>query len=328
MVRAAVGCWVLVLVLSGLLVSSGLAGPPVPGAAVRQPPPAPPPVGTCVADLRSGQLVDCAQEHFGEVVLAWTGDAPEGTGGANPDPDDPEAGCRQAAEAWIGVAEPVEFSDGIEWFRSTLSLQTRIATGPVRPVIPGWSWSACVVLPMDNAGTPIPWRGSLRDAGLDPFRPVPDHWRSCIQGDDPWQAWMPCTEPHGAESVGGAEIPLPEAELQRLAQEQLQAHEEQVLQDQSATFWPAVEPTVDHPVAEQECRTLAEDFLGAPLATHEGELTADIHWSPSYSWGSGEFDPTTTVPTGVWAECRIRVVGDRPLVGSLAGVGADPLPYG
>lgn len=330
MMRAAVGSWVLILVLSALLVSSGLAGPGVPGAAVRQPPPTPPPIGSCVADLRSGQVVDCSQEHFGEVILSWTGTRLTGADEPLPDgavaSDDHDA-CWRAVEDWIGLAEPVEYSDGIRWFRSTLSLETQVATGPVRRVIEDWSWSACVVRPADTSGTAIPWRGSVRGAGLDPFRPMADAWRTCQRGDELW-VWVPCTQPHTAEPVGGAEISLPQAELERLAAEQLLAQEQQVLDDQDATFWPAVAPKVNHPVAEQECRTLAEDLLGAPLSTHDGELTAAITWSPSYTWSSSEFDPAVTVPTGVWAECRIQVLGDRTLIGSLAGVGAGPLPYG
>lgn len=329
MMRAAVGSWVLILVLSGLVVSSGLAGPAVPGAAVRQPPPPPPPIGSCLADTWTGQIVECSQEHFGEVILAWTGDRPteqlpDGAVAA----DDQER-CWQATAEWIGEAEPVGYSEGIDWFRSTVALDTRIATGPVRPLIDGWTWSACVVMPMDpSSGQALPWQGSVRGAGLDPFRPMPDAWRTCIQAGETWQAWVPCTQPHTFEPVAWAAVPLPQADLQRLAQEQLQAYEQSVLDGRSATAWPAVAPDVDHPVAEQECRALAEEFLGAPLSTHEGELTAVITWSPSYTWGSGEFDPAETLPTGVSADCRLQVLGERKLAGSLAGVGAGPLPYG
>lgn len=336
MMRAAVGSWVLVLVFSALVVSSGLWGAAAPGTAVRQPPPAAPPIGACVIGSQAPEIVSCDREHDGEIVLTWHGDMPTTT--LDPalfSPEDfsatdPLPHCWQAAEEYLGRVDPIKLSTDATWYRFSVFTNTTVTYGPSLGLVDDWSWRACVVSPTDAESDPTTSVGSLRGVALDPDRALPDAWRPCLaRSDESWGSWITCTTPHQAELIGTVNLTLPVAELERLRVEHEQALEEQELSGLSSSYRGPPPVVLSHPVAEQECHDLVEDYLAGPLDNRAGELrTALVFRALQYEGVNGVIDPAVDIPTGVYGECRVEVVGDRDLIGSVAGIGADPLPYG
>lgn len=344
MMRAAVGCWVLIVVVCGLFVGSAVLGPGEPGTALRAAPPTPPAIGSCTLGLHGDPLPSCDDEHTGEIVLSWSGTRPPTTldpARYPPDmfsPDNPENHCYQAASDWVGIPEPIEYSPDISWHRYPPVWDVQLVTGPTPSPIEGWSWSACVLRPADAAGASIASVGSLRDLNLDPLRGRPDTWRPCVAGD-PNQSFVTCAVPHRAELIAYAEIALPEDELLRLA-EQPTAGGAGGFDGGGAgggfggdSYGP---PSLDLalPAAVQECRSLIEEYLGAPLGDHQDDLRMSLTYSLLYSYAAvpqnGELGVAGMPgqPSAVSGDCRVEVIGERDLVASLADIGSGPLPFG
>lgn len=339
MMRAAVGCWVLILVVCGLFVGSAVLGPGEPGTALRAAPPAPPAIGSCVQGLQGDPLPSCGDEHTGEIVLSWTGTLPPTTLDPvrfPPDmfpPTDPEPHCYQAASDWVGEPEPLKLSPDISWRRYPLVWDVQLATGPTTPPIDGWSWSACVLRPADAAGVTLASEGSLRGVNLDPLRVRPDTWRPCVAGD-PSQSFVTCAVAHRAELVAYAEIQLPEDDLHRLLEPLSTGAFDG---DGFGSFGAGADgpPSLDLtlPAAEQECRSLIEEYLGAPLDHHQDDLRMTLTYSLLYSFATppenGELGyGVPGQPFGVSGDCRIEAVGEQDLIASVAGIGSGPVPFG
>lgn len=335
MTRAAVGSWVLILVFSAFVVSSGLWGAAERGAAVRQAPPTPPPVGTCTLGLRAPQLVPCDGDHDGEIVLAWTGDSPttpldptrEVPEGAE---NDPQLHCQQAAEDYVGVAGPVEFSPDIQWYPTSVQWQTALSHGPARQFVADWSWSACLIRSYGSDGYPLMLTQSVRDAGRTSAAQLPDSWRLCIRTSGYWFESLPCTTPHRAELIASAEIALPDdADRQSLRdqQQKLWASPEQVFGELQPQAPAPVRFQLDLPAAEQECQDLVEAYLGGSAGSRD-DLLAVMTYESLYYGDRASVDPAVDLPVGVYGSCTAEVVGERDLVGSVAGIGSGPLPFG
>lgn len=336
MMRAAVGSWVMILVFSALVVSSGLWGAAEPGVAVRQAPPAAPAIGTCTLGLRAPQIVPCDSPHDGEIVLTWTGGVPSTTLDPTRFPpesfpaDTPQPHCQQAAEDYFGLAGRVEFSPDIGWYPIVGQWQTAIGDGPTPRFIEGWSWSACLIRGYGNDGNPIELTQSLRGAGRTPSPALPESWRTCLPNSGYWTEWKPCGDAHRAELVASAEIALTEEADRRRLSEQIA----EMSSSPSAQLGVEIAPTartptfdLDLPAAEQECRDLVENYLGTSLDDRD-DLRAVMSYESPYYGDSVTVDPAVDVPVGVYGSCSIEVLGDRELVGSVAGVGTGPLPYG
>lgn len=336
--RAAVGSWVLILVFSALVVGAGLGGPPVTGAAARQAPPPPPPVGSCVVGTRAPEVVPCDTDHDGEIVLTWTGDAPTTAldrtrfPAADYPDDDPQLHCWQAATDYIDLTLPLEYSAGLRWYPSSLSWQTSVGHGPVTSFVDDWSWSACIVRSYGMDGRAMTSTMSVRDLGQDPTGgDLPDDWRTCVRDAEQSFDWLPCTEPHRIELVASGELAVPEEADRRALLEQQQAYataqQSPVGQPMSDRFLQRPRFDLDNPTAVQECHDLVDGYLGGGLEERD-DLRPVLTWTSLYYGESLSVDPMVDVPVGVYGECSVEVVGDRDLLGSVAGVGSGPLPYG
>lgn len=291
--------WVLILVLVGVLVSSSLLGPGEPGEALRRPPPTPPAVGTCVSDLNylPPTLVPCTEDHLGEVVLAWTGRVPPpGTPlEQDADPAEPLSYCGPSGRQYLGLGAVL--SDRVEWKVEVAVTASILTRGPGEEYLPGWSWTACVLLPVDPeyGGTP-PFTGSLQNFLTDPAHPRPQIWQRCF---DAVADETDCSAGHRSEYVALAAVRLSSAELQVLA---------------------SGNSSVTDPVVESECAVLVNRYLDRPDDATDARLRPVVTYLGP--------DRLAAEPTGVRFDCAVEIVGDEDLVGSVAGVGDGPLPLG
>lgn len=322
--RRIVGVWVVVLVCCGLLVGSSVWGAGAPGRAERAAPPAPPVIGSCLRSLDELEVVPCTEDHVGEIVRSWTGKAPAD----DLDPElypvehfpreDAEIYCFPALDAHYNGTERLVITPGIEWQTSMVPVSSRIVRGPSGPSVQDWSWTACVFTVMDGLGREVPVRAPLSELTGNPLA-LPESTRSCGRPtEDGWAQWEPCSSPHRTETVAFAAITLSGDDLSQVVRT--------LAPDGSPVDSDAGPLTLDLPDAEQQCRTLVESYLGAPLTAHNDDLDAVLtQLMPYYDFD--ESQSSSGVLTGVSAECHVTVTGDRDLTGSVAGIGTAPLPF-
>lgn len=309
MMRTAVGAWVLILVVVGLVVSSSLFGPDPSGTAVRQSPPEPPAVGTCVTSYDNPEIVPCDTVHIGEVVRSWVGADP--ASGSS----DPLDHCWKALADYLGDNRGPRMSLEIDWWWPVPSNSPWVIRGPGHDRTPDWSWSACILVPQES-----PVAHSMRGLS-DPREPRPSDWRYCGSTPDVWTGLLPCTEPHRFELIASGIIGVipPDLMERAVADAVALGRKDNTSLDLSGVI-------IDYPAAATECRSLVELHLGGPRPDGESGLRsilAGVGFAESSS-----SDGVLTSRSGLVLNCVVEVVGDPELVDSVAGIGSGPLPYG
>lgn len=295
----------LTLVLVGVVVSSSLFGPGEPGAAVRQEPPVPPAAGTCVGEPNYLEpvFVPCTEPHLGEVFLAWTGRLPDSlvpplAVPAGAFADDPRSWCAGVVDDHLGLGAIL--SQRVEWSLPGAGSAVVLVRGPEAEYLPGWSWTACVLLPtrIGTNSDAAPFTGVLSNVLTDPSSPRPEVWRRC---GGAW-AEIDCSAAHRSEQVATATVQVSPAEM---------------------VLFQSGDVTFTDPVVEAECSTLVDRFLGRSGGAPDPRLRPVVSYL-----GPDLLGTTGGEPSGVSFDCSVEVVGEQDLVGSVAGLGTGPLPLG
>lgn len=310
MLRTAVGVWVLILVVVGLVAGSSLLGPGEPGSAVRQSPPAPPAVGSCLRSIDDPAVVPCTTPHVGEVVEAWggaeTGSAPDSSGQAEQ--------CWPAVLDFVGDPRVEPLSPGITWVWPLPDFSTAVVGGPGHEQVPEWSWSACVLV--QDGSQKIP---SMREVA-DSRTPRPAGWRFCSTGPDIGTSAVPCTVAHRFETIatGTIDVISPELVTELVAEAVALGRTDGPQLDLAGLV-------VDHPAAADECRSLVEIHLGGSRPAGEEALRSSVVALGFLTVTAS--DDVITSREGLVLSCVVEVVGESDLVDSVAGIGSGPLPY-
>lgn len=310
--QRAIGGGVVILVLIGVLIGSVLLGPDEPGSAVRAAPPQPPAIGTCIDGFLDPVPVPCDQPHTGEISLSWTGDALPDASALDdiaeslPYPvedaaGDPQLLCWMASVAYLGTAPAADAApSGFAWTRPGPGASSDLIQGPANSRVPDWSWSACLFSPSTPGSDSsreysISARGVLADESL----PRDPGWRQCANGPDLWAGLTSCLSPHRFEIVASGNRTVPEL--------------------------PApVQVWADHddPAAVDECTGLADAYLGVPVDSHAGDLRVSVLLADAVPVNDEQGARTTSLTL----LCVLGVDADRTLTGSIADLGAAPLP--
>jgi hypothetical protein len=283
-------------VLLTLATMSTVVAPPRGGVAIRAATPDPPAVGSC-GDLNGSEFVvaDCSETHTVEVAYAWSA----GDTAAGPRPT--FAVCADKVRAYVGSA-PAQDTVAHPAGRWSLPLRYRhiVATGPDGNNVRDWSWQVCLVVPMG----PAPWtgyRGQVHD--LPTTGPAAAALRVCYTNPGSVNTVVPCTSPHHGEIL--ATQPL----FKNL----------RVVVGSSGSNQPT------------SCIKTARATTGADDPTFHGQLRVAV-----LSDGNGQVSHPFSADIGVyytstglsWLVCVVETIGDRRLLGSVAGVGDAGLPFG
>lgn len=301
MIRTVAGWWVLGLVLSGLVAGSAVFGPDLVGSALRQSPPVPPAVGTCVDQREFSWIqVSCAQPHHGEIVAAVGADD-VATGSA-------VDLCGSTVRTYVGVDPGAMDWAGVpasgEWAPPEVWVEPTTFDGPDGRASPGWSWQACVATPVVFFPADGRYPGSLSGINQVPVADRPSALRRCHELPQAPETRIPCDQPHRGEMVAV-----------RL-----------VVREYDPTVDAAPE-AADSPADLARCTELVDGYLGTPVGGRPGALRVEI---TQVRYGSG-----ATIRDGVSRSylrfrlsCLVEVVGEQLLTASVAGLGSGALPRG
>lgn len=290
--RTSAGVCLLALVVIVLAATSALFGTGLPGSARRTPPPEPPPVGSCGRVVDGDlALMSCDRPHTVEVADGWRADDSVQPPGFTD--------CARQARSYVG-APPASDVAAFPINRWSLPLRYRSVPlpGPGVAGVAGWSWQACLVVPI-GPDPATGYRGSVRGLGAGDARPRVD--RLCYPDPGRPLRLVDCAEPHGGEIV--AVRPTP------------------------AT--PAIEPT--RSAAELSCRRAAASFTGASDPSYAGALVVSVLPAAGQAFPgplSADIGVYYTADGGPsWLVCALEVAGPRRLTASVGGLGDGPLPF-
>ncbi|MTD15899.1 hypothetical protein GIS00_18345 [Nakamurella sp. YIM 132087] len=290
--RRVAGWWLVGLTVVGMLVSALYLGPGRGGDAVRGPVPPPPPPGACVQQ-HPGRvvLVACSEPHSADVVLAWsaaTGTTPEG---------DPYSVCQAAAAEFVGVQRQI--SEAVDrgtsgWTPPPLSWTSTLVSGPAGEMIPGWSWTACLVRPLIGHRPIGEYQGSMLSLGRTERRPAVLRW--CYRFSGAPSGVTGCTEPHAGEFLSARMV--------------------RVAGDRPAPVAPSAE-------ALTSCAGRAAAVAGSGDPTYAGSLRVAVGYQLQGAGNSTGGDAGYLV---YLETCSLEAAGGRLLIDSVIDWGTAPPP--
>lgn len=309
--RRGAGALVVTLTVLAAVVVPNIGTRSVRGFAQSATIPAPPAAGDCLLSPISmstgndgqfrtpGPATDlivepCTGRRYGEVVLMHDSGSltgfPDGVRIAYPQDD----ACWSAAQRFLGLpdfaADPTPVLS--YWYPAGNSTALELAPGDLQRAA-GRTWTACVVLATDLDARSLPYGISARDAFSD-GRP-PDAFASCtdsadITAFDP----VPCDEPHHIEFLG-----------------------------YSGDLVGATASSID-----RTCGELAARLTRMPDPTAGGAL--QVRAAIGHYDEVGVLQPGMQGSDGGFADtavCRVIAPDDRPLTGTLLGLGDGPVPW-
>lgn len=302
----------LVLILATVLLTSVLAQltrRTAEGRPERAPRPAPPPVGACVSPGPPVTLLDCRDDHLAEVAASWPSRV-------EPDVEHGYGSCLSAAARYVGTATE-EVTAG--WAAPTFLQTVRIVTGPGAGALPGFSWAACLIIPVVPGGGGNGYSGTVADLTRGA---VPVALRRCFAvigepGPDPGPASLTsqftsgvsCRADHRGEVLGIRRVRIP-----------------------GPTGGPAAPTPGDSqqidtdPGRAAECSELARTVLGVSDPSFGRRLVLRIRLEAVGFFTSVAPDKAIVTAVDYAASCTVEAPPGRVLFGSLAGIGAGPLP--
>lgn len=290
------------------LVSAQLTQRTVVGRAEPAPRPVPPAVGACVRPGPPITLLDCRDNHPAEVAAVWPSRV-------EPDAEHGYGGCLSSAARYIGTGTD-EVTAG--WAAPTFLQTVRIVTGPETRPLPGWSWAACLIIPVVPGGGG--YSGTIADLAQGG---IPVQLRRCFAvvgdpgpgvGPDPpltsqFTTGISCRADHRGEVLGIRRVRIPGPT------------------DGPEAPTPGDSQQIDtDPRRAAECTELARSVLGVPDPSFGHRLVlrvrlAAVGFTTSVS-------PAKEIVTSVdyAASCTVESPAGRVLFDSLAGIGTGPLP--
>ncbi len=290
----------LFVALVAVIAMPQLIGKPVAGAPVAQVMPAPPAVGSCVADisyptdratpaagtaaswvggLPVATIVPCTGDVLGEVMSVTTQQAPAHISTLG-EYDDAHPGCRSQVEQYLGTTATTDIL-GVQWNKN-IDVDAVTVGPPAHDVAGGSRWTACVVSAVDQIYPATPLRASWQKGTL------PDAFGLCW-AENLVQRGVPtnCTSPHRTQQLGYGFV--------------------STTADNGTSIVARATPAD----IAAGCRKLAATVMGVTDPTHGGALAVKV------------VADTEGAP---YVQCAVAVTGTRKLVGSVIGLGTAPLP--
>lgn len=296
--RTPLGIAVLVAAALALLIVNRASGRDAQGTAVQAPPLPVPAAGACIEvsaatrTLGTGaHVVPCSTQHTGEVAKAWA-----------------TRSLRTSSTIPCGVTEVAEFPAAGNWTIPPITVVSfpMSAGGAI-------GWTACVAEPATTVGDdpgPVEYVGRISEIAT--VNELPPVLRMCLLELDDAAAGAQGTTYQKFVRVGCS-----------------QQHNWEVLAI-------LADPTEQ---AVPDCREFAEQLVGSAAAftgpdallagalpaSSGGVLSGGLSGTgPSVgSWYTVSADSTQDTDT-----CAVHAASGRTLVGSVAGLGSKPIPYG
>lgn len=290
----------MVSALVGALVFSAIVRFGSPGKAVRAAIPVPPSVGSCVVRSSTGvQVVGCDEPHSAEVSLSWNADSP------SPPPTDPYQTCQTVTASYLRVTQGngVPALDATGWGITPVPYVVELAHGPQSALVAGWSWQACLVLPVVPKIYQTGYTGRLADLPDSMF--TPPNLRPCYLRDSSVRSGIACGTAHLGEILASQQLRL--------------------------TGFRTEDQDTD-PARTAQCTAIARTATGAADPTYGGRLSVVIYLqtigagatsAPTDDGLGAEISEAFTVSV---ASCALEVTGRQRLYGSVVGVGDAALP--
>ena len=310
--RRRVGLALITVTAFLALVLATLTQRDVAGRPARAERPPLPPVGACVSPGPPVTVLDCRDRHVAEVVATW----PATVG---PDTEHGYGTCLTAAAGYVGTG-----TDAVKagWATPTFLQTVRIVTGPGARPLPGWSWTACLIIPVVPGGGGQGYSGTI--ANLTQVS-TPVELRRCfviiggpVPDVDPGAApvaasqfttGVSCRADHRGEVLGVRRVRIPGPS------------------GGPAAPSPGDSQQIDtDPGRAAECGQLARTVLGVADPSFDHRLVLRIRLEAVGVFTS--VSPNSEIVTDVdyAASCTIEAPPGRVLFGSLAGIGNAPLP--
>lgn len=326
MQRKTVGVGLLVAALLTVLGLGLVAGPGAAGSPSRAASPTPPRDGAC-ATTRSSEaagnvliVVDCRERHTVEVVHSWQAEPP---GPGWPGPEAASRTCAERARAYVGVP-PADDPDALgDAWTTPLRYRAELAVGPGNRAYRQWSWRVCLVRPALPAPGANGYRGSVRDLDSGATRPV--ELRPC------YAAWttpliaVECGAPHRGEVLAMRMVSGDPGSGSGSGDPGSGGY---------GSFGDPGSGDPANPGDREQCTSAAIAQTGAEDPTYGGELTVSVREEIGTTFlgpvgtADGPTGARTEVSQARWLLCTIELTAPAgpALVGTVAGLGAGPLP--
>lgn len=306
--------WGFVLIavaLLGIFVTANLRPRAIDGAAVAEPVPGPPQIGDCVLDpvpdMRRTPIGDqddspirptlrygvCNGPRYGEVARVSSTDPDSDATGT--EPFDREAirtvrnRCRAEGQSFIGAPPGGTHLTELYW-RPAVAVGVRLLGPDERQYVTGQRWAACIILPRHASADELtePYEGSLRNALTTGSER--DRLGLCLADVSSRELMPTCGEPHRVQVI--------------------------------ATGASGGTATTRE-VLRAGCLTRVEQWAGSRVAGEPGLLVSLVVTDDAGAERDDRlFPPNSNVV------CLVEATGDRTLVGSILGLGDDPIPWG
>ncbi len=310
--RRLIALIVFALAVAVALSAPGLFGLGQQGRASAEPLPLPPPVGSCVVVTGAGYnagvtMVSCQEPHSGEITKTWTaGEDPTASGAAEANEYSYRSGggvsrfvyfqCYGWNTEYVGSERG---SIGGLWASAPPSYSGEMIYAPPGQRAGKLFWSACLVRPLSSSSHPT-YVGTIRGAGQDSSKPRPGEFGSCLTRSAFGATefiYGSCADPHLIEPMAvdaGARL--------------------------------NVADPVQQADALAQCSALVAKRTGSVDPTYGGQLRIAVDALRLRTLTMAETAQVTPDDPADPAECLVQLTGAGTLVGSIVGLGNNPLP--